>query len=148
MTRTVAALHSLDPRAAAREVATLGDDAWTQQFLAALAQEVRPDPLERLMGSWELSAAAAGRMFGISRQAVAKWRAHGVPEERLVALADLEAATDVLERYVRPERIPAVVRRPAPVLGGLSLLDLAMAGRFEEVRRGAAHMLDLRRVQP
>jgi hypothetical protein len=148
MTRSVAALRRLDPKAAAREVATLGDDAWTQQFLAALSQEVRPDPLERLMGAWALSAAATGRMFGVSRQAVAKWRTHGVPEERLVAVADLEAATDVLERYVRVERIPAIVRRPATILGNRSLLDLAMAGRFEEVRRGAAHMLDLRRVQP
>ena len=148
MTRSVAALRRLDPKAAAREVATLGDDAWTQQFLAALAQEVRPDPLERLMATWALSAAATGRMFGVSRQAVAKWRAHGIPEDRLVALADLEAATDVMERYVRADRIPAIVRRPAAVLGNQALLDLALAGRFEDVRRGAAHMLDLRRVQP
>ena len=48
-------------------------------------------------------------MFGVSRQAIAKWRVHGVPDDRLVALADLDAATDVLLRYVRPERIPAVV---------------------------------------
>ena len=150
MSRPVAAtaLRRLTPRAAAHAVVALGDDGWTQQFLAALAEEVRPDPLERVMSAWALSAAATGRMFGVSRQAVAKWRAHGVPEDRLVALADLEAATDVLERYVRVDRIPAVVRRPAGVLGDRSLLDLAMAGSFEEVRRGAAHMLDLRRVQP
>ena len=29
----------------------------------------------------------------MSRQAIAKWRVHGIPEERLVALADLDAAT-------------------------------------------------------
>lgn len=148
MTRTVTALRRLDPRSAAHAVVALGDDAWTREFLAALAAEVRPDPLERVMAAWGLSAAATGRMFGVSRQAVAKWRVHGVPDDRLVAVADLEAATDVLERYVRRDRIAAVVRRPAAVLGDASLLDLALAGRFEEVRRGAAHMLDLRRVAP
>ena len=72
----------------------------------------------------------------------------GTPDDRAVALADLSAATDVLERYVRRDRIPAVVRRPAEVLGGRSLLELAEEGRHDEVRRGAASMLDLRRVAP
>jgi hypothetical protein len=65
-----------------------------------------------------------------------------------VALADLAAATDILERYVRRDRIPAVVRRRADVLGGLSLLEIAEAGRFADVRRGVVTMLDLRRVAP
>jgi hypothetical protein len=148
MTRSVAALRRLDPRSAAIELSNLGDDAWTHAFLTALQQQVHPDPVGRLMASWGLSAAGAARVFGVSRQAVGKWQAHGVPGERLVAVADLAAATDVLERYVRPDRIPAVVRRPADVLGGVSLLELAEAGRWAEVRRGAAHMLDLRRVAP
>lgn len=147
MTRAVSALRRLDPAVAAEQV-SLGDDAWTAAFLQALEARVRAAPLERLMTTWDLSAAATGRLFGVSRQAVAKWRGSGVPDERAVALADLAAATDVLERYVRRDRIPAVVRRPAELLGGMSLLDLAAAGRHEEVRRGAAAMLDLRRVAP
>lgn len=63
-------------------------------------------------------------------------------------IADLDAATDLLERYVRPDRIPAVVRREAPVLGGASLLDLARAGRTAEVLQSVRTMFDLRRVQP
>lgn len=148
MTRSVAALRRLDPRTAAREVSGLGDDAWTRAFLSALQDQVRDDPLERLLDTWGLSASGAGRIFGVSRQAIAKWRAHGVPDDRLVALADLDAATDVLLRYVRRERIPAVVRRPADLLGGASLLELAEERRYADVRRGAAHMLDLRRIQP
>jgi len=100
------------------------------------------------MATWDLSAAGAGRIFGVSRQAVAKWRGSGVPDDRAVALADLVAATDVLERYVRRDRIPAVVRRQADVLGGQSLLEIAEAGRFADVRRGVVTMLDLRRVAP
>lgn len=151
MTRA-SALRRMTPAAAARQVAGSSPrgyhDTWTLAFLEALEQEVRTAPLERLMASWDLSAAAAGRIFGVSRQAVAKWRGSGVPDDRAVALADLAAATDVLERYVRRDRIPAVVRRPADLLGGRSLLELAEAGEHEAVRRGAARMVDLRRAQP
>jgi hypothetical protein len=148
VSRPVSALRRLDPAAAALAVTREADDAWTLEFLSALESHVRTRPLDRVMAAWDLSAAATGRIFGVSRQAVAKWRGSGVPEDRALALADLAAATDVLERYVRLDRIPAVVRRPADLLGGLSLLELAEAGRFADVRRGAAAMLDLRRVAP
>jgi hypothetical protein len=148
VTRTVSSLRRLDPAAAALAVTRDADDAWTLEFLSALESRVRTRPLERLMATWDLSAAAAGRVFGVSRQAVSKWRGSGVPDDRALALADLAAATDVLERYVRLDRIPAVVRRPAELLGGRSLLELAEAGRYADVRRGAAAMLDLRRVAP
>ena len=84
-----------------------------------------------------LGGRAPAAIFGVSRQAVAKWRGSGVPDDRAVALADLAAATDVLERYVRRDRIPAVVRRPATLLGGRSLLELAEAGEHEAVRSGS-----------
>jgi hypothetical protein len=138
----------MDPAAAAAEISVAVDDPWTQEFLRALDARVRTAPLERFLAAWDLSAAGAGRVFGVSRQAVAKWRGSGVPDDRAVALADLVAATDILERYVRRDRIPAVVRRPAELLGGRSLLELAEAGEHAEVRRGAARMLDLRREQP
>jgi hypothetical protein len=148
MTRTVSALRRLDPRSAAREVSAAGDDAWTLEFLHALEEQVRTAPLERLMTAWDLSAAGAGRVFGVSRQAVAKWRGSGVPEDRAVALADLMAATDVLERYVRRDRISAVVRRRSEFLDGRSLLELAESGDYDGVRRGVTSMVDLRRVAP
>jgi hypothetical protein len=85
-------------------------------------------PLDRTMKAWDLSHAAVGRMFNLSRQAIAKWMSVGVPAERSPAIADLAAATDLLERYVKADRIPAVVRRPAPALGGRSLLQLAESG--------------------
>ena len=100
------------------------------------------------MAAWDISAASVARIFGVSRQAVAKWRAGQVPADRAVAVSDLAAATDVLERYVRRDRIPAVVRRPAEMLGGGSLLQLAETGDTAQVRRQVAAMFDLRRVQP
>ena len=86
--------------------------------------------------------------FSVSRQALSKWRRSGVPADRVPALMNLAEATDLLDRRVKRERIPAVVRRPAETLGGQSLLDLAFEGRHAEVRDAVSALFDLRRVQP
>ena len=142
------ALRKLTPARAAAKVADESTQEWAVAFLAELERRVRVNPLDRVMATWDISAAGAGRIFGVSRQAVAKWLAHGVPEERAVAIADLAAATDVLLRYVKADRIPAVVRRPSQRLGGVSLLDVAEAGRYAEVRTQVTELFDLRRLVP
>lgn len=58
--------------------------------------------------------------------------AHGVPGDRAQQVADVGAITDLLERYLTPDRIPAVVRRQAPGLGGASLIELVSSGRSNE----------------
>jgi predicted transcriptional regulator len=99
--------------------------AWVEQFVGALDRRLAAESLGRVLATWGLSQAEAARLFGVSRQAVAKWLAGGVPTDRSVAVADLAAATDLLVRYLRRDRIPAVVRRAAPATGGRSLLDVA-----------------------
>jgi hypothetical protein len=136
------------PSRAADAVLAEAGEEWTRAFVAELGRRMQGEALERVLTVWDLPAAGAAKVFGVSRQALAKWRTGGVPEDRLVVLADLAAATDLLLRYVRPDRIPAVVRRPAPVLGGASLLELAQDGRTAEVRGAVAAMVDLRRVAP
>lgn len=64
------------------------------------------------------------------------------------AIDALGTATEVLTRRVRPERIPAVVRRPAPMLDGRSLLELAMVGDYAGVLRAVQTIFDLGRVAP
>jgi hypothetical protein len=99
--------------------------AWVEQLVEALDRRLAAESLRRTLTTWSLSQAEAARLFGVSRQAVAKWLAGGVPTDRAVAVADLAAATDLLVRYLRRDRIPAVVRRAAPITGGRSLVDLA-----------------------
>ena len=60
---------------------------------------------------WGLSASDAGRLFGVSRQALSKWLAQGLPADRMLAVADLAAATDLLVHYLKTDRVPAAVRR-------------------------------------
>jgi len=76
-----------------------------------------------------LSRAEAAQLFGVSRQTVGKWLRQGAPSSRAGAMADLADASDLLVRRLERDRIPAVVRRPIPALGGESLV--ALWGRRE-----------------
>jgi hypothetical protein len=133
---------------AARLVAQAPDEAWLRALVDDLDRRLETDPLRRVMDLWGLSGAELGRMFGVSRQAVSRWLETGIPPGRVDAVADLSGATELLSRYVKRERIPAVVRRPSEMLGGRSLHDLALEGRHEEVHDAVARAFDLRRVQP
>ncbi len=94
----------------------------------------------RTMGVWGLSQAEAGRLFGVSRQAVGKWLRREAPPERAVAMADLAAATDLLVQHLKRDRIPAVVRRPIPALGGESLVALWGRGETRTVLTACRNM--------
>lgn len=133
---------------AERLIAEAPDMRWLRALADELDRAVRQAPLERLVRLWGLSNAEAARLFGVSRQAFSKWLENGVPPERATAVADLATATDLLDRRIKRERIPAVVRRPAEMLGGRSLYELAMTGEHGEVRAAVVSMFDLRRVQP
>ncbi|RMH18524.1 MAG: hypothetical protein D6701_06205 [Gemmatimonadetes bacterium] len=136
------------PTAVAADLAAQAPDpAWLRALADALDRRVRTQPLERFMTLWDLSRSEAARVFGVSRQAFSKWLTQGVPPGRAPAVAALAAATDQLDRRLKRERIPAVVRRPARMLAGRSLLELAHQGRYEAVRDAVEAMFDLRRVQ-
>ena len=139
-----------DPGDVARHLAdaahSAGADAWMRRLATELDRLSERDAFTRWLDVWGISDAEAGRLFGVSRQAIAKWRAKGVPEERLTTVGDLAAITDLLTSYVRRDRIRVVVRRPAEVLGGRSMIDLVGAGRTAELLAVTRHMFDLRRL--
>ena len=144
----VIALTDMSPAEAAAVVLAEKDQEWTRRLVDELDRAVRTEPLERFVDLWALSNAAAARIFGVSRQAFSKWLSNGPPASRSDTVADLATATDILDRYVKRERIPAVVRRKAPVLGDLSLLEVAGAGDTRAVADAVVAMFDLRRIQP
>jgi hypothetical protein len=144
----VTALTDMSPIEVAALVLAERDQEWTRRLVDELDRAVRTEPLERFVDLWALSNAAAARIFGVSRQAFSKWLSNGPPASRSGAVADLATATDLLDRYVKRERIAAVVRRPAPLLGDLSLLEVAAAGDTQAVADAVVSMFDLRRIQP
>ncbi len=158
---TETAIQKLRPEEAAKRVfrAREQDSAWLDRFAECLAG-YREGPavaegitarhsgsdLARTIGLWQLSQAKAAALFGVSRQAFAKWLQRGVPADHAVAVADLKAATELLEHYLKRDRIPAVVRRPAPKLDGASLLELLGRGDTKRLLSACREMFDFERA--
>lgn len=95
---------------------------------SSLKNPVGAPDVVKVLETWRLTRAETARLFGVSRQAIGKWRRRGVPPERAEAIADLAAATGLLVRHLRRDRIPAVVRRPIPARGDTSLVALLGRG--------------------
>lgn len=139
---SLSSVAHLSPKEAAAQLASRRDDVWLDRFSAHLDRQRSGQSLERILDVWGLSQADAARLFGVSRQAIGKWLAQGVPTDRTVAIADLSAATDVLVHHLKRDRIAAVVRRSAPALKGRSLLDLVGEGRSAEALLACRRMFD------
>jgi hypothetical protein len=131
----------------AHELAESADAGWIRELVDALDREIRRRPLERVIALWDLSNAGAARLFGVSRQAFSKWLVNGPPADRADDVSRVEAITDLLDRYVKRERIPAVVRRPAGVLDERSIIEILEQGGYREAAEAVAAMFDLRRIQ-
>jgi hypothetical protein len=122
------------------------DPAWLDDLASALDARRDVAPLQRVMSVWGLTQSDIGELMGVSRQAVSKWLAAGVPTDRADGVADLAAATDILVRYLKRDRIPAVVRRPAPALSGRSLLEIVADGDTHGVLVACRAMFDIAAV--
>jgi hypothetical protein len=127
---------------------TGGDTALLRQIVDRLDHQLNASPLQRTVRLWDVSASQLGEMFGISRQAASKWLNDGAPASRRDQVALLGQATDLLDQWVKRERIPAVVRRPVEQLGGRTRLEVALAGEFELLRDELADTFDLTRIAP
>ena len=127
---------------------TGGDADMLRRIVDRLDHQLNAGPLQRTVRLWDISATQLGEMFGISRQAASKWLAEGAPAGRRDQVAILGQATDLLDQWVKRERIPAVVRRPVEVLGGRTRLDVALTGEFEALRDELYDTFDLTRIAP
>lgn len=139
---------SLAPDEAARELIESADVGWLRDLVDALDRQVRTEPLNRLTTLWDLSNAAAARIFGVSRQAFSKWLVSGPPADRIDDVVAVDDITSLLDRYVKRERIPAVVRRPSVRYGDQSIVERLEAGDYRRTADMARELFDLRRIQP
>ncbi len=98
-----------------------------------LSQPEDEEPLRRTMDAFGLSKTDLGALFGVSRQAVDRWRRDGVPADRQEKLSALLALIDLLERRLKAGRLAGVARRPAPAYGGETMLDLIRQDRHGEL---------------
>jgi hypothetical protein len=142
MSTNAAKLTDLAPNEAARELARVADQEWLDALQCSLDRQRARADIDRVLAVWGLSQSDAARLFHVTRQAIAKWRRDGLPHDRVEAVSDLAATTDLLLRYLKRDRIPAVVRRPAARLGNRSMVDLVAAGRTVDVLEACRAMFE------
>lgn len=104
--------------------------------MSTIARDKLLDSIQKTFG---LTGRELAGLFGVSRQAVEQWHQRGVPSDRQAKAAALAAIADLLSRRLKPERIPGIARRPAPVYDGLTMLELIERDRhydlLEQTRR-------------
>jgi DNA-binding transcriptional regulator YdaS (Cro superfamily) len=138
----LAELVDSDPGVAAAQILGAAPNAgWLDELIHKLSTGRPNNGLATVLETWHVSQAEFASLVGVSRQAVGKWLS-ALPPERAVMVADLSAATEVLVHYVRRDRIPAVVRRKASALGGLSLVDMIERGDTGAVLTAVRDMFD------
>lgn len=133
--RQLIGLRALDPGQTGAGAAV--DDLAARRFLRRVRFHLNhPDdehPLRRLIEALDLSKTELGSLFGVRRQAIDQWLERGVPAERQEKVQTLLAVVDLLERKLKPGRLPGVARRPAEVYGGETMLGLIAADRHREL---------------
>lgn len=117
-------------------------DLWRFFRLGLLELEEARPPLARVADLFDLSLTELGSLFGVSRQAASDWLERGVPPGRAPKANELARLADILERNLRPERIPGIVRQPAEAYDGRSMLEMIAADRHDELVRRVADAFD------
>jgi len=125
--------YPLDPPSAAQVTRISELDA--RRFLSAVRRSlnVEEPPLEGVQQVFDLNYTELGRLFGISRQGAKDWLKRGVPTDRQDKVAAVSAIADLLERKLKPDRIPGIVRRAANAYDGHTMLELIAADRHQEL---------------
>lgn len=111
------------------------DDRGVQEFERVVDRIVdgSVSPLEEVIGSFDLSYTDAGRLFGVTRQAVSQWLAEGVPTDRRAKVTTVAQIAALLDRYLVSERIPGIARKPAEQYGGRSMLEMVESDEHLEL---------------
>lgn len=137
-------------------------DDWNQEsdrLIEALRSRVQPRP--RALGTKEpvdspgnrsehlsliiddlgLSISEVSSIFGVSRQAVTKWKQGGVPQSRATDLAYLVDAARFLSAHRGVKHARDYFFQPITSLGGRSMMQLAKEGAYESVLQHAQTLL-------
>ena len=96
------------------------NERWLGTFADQLHRRLPSVSLTKILRVWNLRNQEAADGFGVSSEMLEEWIKDGVPSHGVKRLSDLSAATDVLLHYLKPDRIPAVVRKPIGRLDGKS----------------------------
>jgi hypothetical protein len=102
---------------------------------------MRP-PLEYVAWVFELNQPELASLFGVTRQAIDQWKDRGIPAKHLPLVSDLVAIGELLDRKLKPGRLPMLVRQPSAAYGGMSFIEMIKANRHKEVREALERAFD------
>lgn len=112
-----------------------GSDMTRYRRLVELALRSMQPPLARVRDLFELNTGEVAELFGVTRQAVEQWERNGdVPAARHEKLANLLSVGELLERKLKPGRLPLVARKRVDAYRGQTMLDMVRADRDAELR--------------
>ena|SRR5436190_1641878 len=120
--------------------ASIDFDGFTQAVVDELSGA--GSAIRSVLSSWQLSIAESARLFGVTRQAIQQWLDGGVPPARQAKVLAVVRIADLLSRNIRPDRIPGIVRSPAPGYDGASMLQLIAQDRHDELLDSVARSFD------
>jgi len=109
--------------------------AVTEHIVEASRTDRGRKVITRLMAALRLSFDELGRMLNVSGETVRRWTRGivSIPEQKLAQLDTAGQALGRLLRFIRPDRLSEVVRRPADAFGGQAALQRILEGRIAEV---------------
>lgn len=100
------------------------DASRVNDVLSRIYARAAAGSLREIRKAFSLNSEEAGSLFGITRQGYRKWEADGVPTARLADVDRTVQLVRLMQRRLRPERLPALVRTPASDLGDRSVLQV------------------------
>lgn len=102
------------------------DDRGVREFERVVDQVVDGSVslLEGVIDAFDLSYTDAGRLFGVTRQAVSQWLVEGIPADRQAKVTTVAQVASLLRHYLVSERIPGIARKPAEAYNDQSMLDM------------------------
>jgi DNA-binding transcriptional regulator YiaG len=90
--------------------------------------------LTRIRSVLGVNSSEVARLLGVSREAIRKWdNGDPISSERWSSIDELYADVEKLLTYIKPENLPAVVRRHIPALSNQTPLQLLASKRSDEL---------------
>src|SRR5437879_5478878 len=106
------------------------------RFSSEQGQESQRYKLERIQSLLGLRLGEMTQLLEVSPQGMRKWHAGGsMAPERSTRVDDLYNLAIWLASHIRPEALPAFMRRDIPALGGQTPLEWLRSRRWHELRR-------------
>lgn len=113
----------------------LFNSAVTEEMLASATDNRGRLTIGRLMTTLRLSYDDIGRMFSVSGETARRWAlgVSSIPADAAARLDVANQAINRMQRLIRPDRLPGVLRRQADAFDGDPALAWILRGRIADV---------------